>query len=128
MKKSVAMKWVKALRSGKYAQGQGTLNSDGRYCCLGVLCDISKVGEWAELSNGTKLYVDPDKSTSHAYPTPSVQKWAGLASYRGDHVTKSGEGRTLANYNDGAYLLNGVERPATFNEVADWIERNYKAL
>lgn len=30
-------KWVKALRSGKYRQGQGWLvTSDRRYCCLGV--------------------------------------------------------------------------------------------
>jgi len=32
--------WVAALRSGKYEQGAGALNADGRFCCLGVACDI----------------------------------------------------------------------------------------
>ena len=50
-------RWVKALRSGKYEQGCGSLkmnvkSEDGlitdkhQYCCLGVLCDISGIGEW----------------------------------------------------------------------------------
>lgn len=38
-------KWVAALRSGKYLQGQGALrqlvNGELRYCCLGVLCDVA---------------------------------------------------------------------------------------
>jgi len=37
MKKSLADKWVKALRSGKYEQGTRQLKTkDGRLCCLGV--------------------------------------------------------------------------------------------
>jgi hypothetical protein len=38
MKKSVAMKWVNALRSGKYKQGRGIcINSkSNEYCVLGV--------------------------------------------------------------------------------------------
>mgnify|MGYP007046850129 CR=1 FL=1 len=45
MKKDIAKKWVKALRSGKFKQGQGTLkqyDSEGniKHCCLGVLCEL----------------------------------------------------------------------------------------
>lgn len=36
-------KWVAALRSGKYTQGRGYLNSNGSLCCLGVLCEIAGV-------------------------------------------------------------------------------------
>lgn len=32
--------WVKALRSGNYEQGQEYLCRDGKFCCLGVLCEI----------------------------------------------------------------------------------------
>ena len=32
--------WIEALRSGKYEQGFKYLNRDGKYCCLGVLCDL----------------------------------------------------------------------------------------
>lgn len=36
-------KWVEALRSGDYKQGRQALrNKYNEYCCLGVLCDISK--------------------------------------------------------------------------------------
>lgn len=29
--------WLAALRSGKYEQGEGALEFDGSFCCLGVL-------------------------------------------------------------------------------------------
>lgn len=32
--------WLKALRSGKYKQGQGRLRRGSKFCCLGVLCDL----------------------------------------------------------------------------------------
>lgn len=34
--------WIAALRSGDYAQGEGSLRYGGDYCCLGVLCDLKK--------------------------------------------------------------------------------------
>src|SRR3990167_8465561 len=37
---------VTALRSGKYKRGKGQLRDDDKFCCLGVACDISGVGEW----------------------------------------------------------------------------------
>lgn len=45
--KEAVEKWIAALRSGKYAQGNGFARSivagQDRYCCLGVLADA--VGE-----------------------------------------------------------------------------------
>ncbi len=32
--------WIQALRSGKYLQGRGALKNRGRYCCLGVACEV----------------------------------------------------------------------------------------
>lgn len=52
-------RWVEALRSGKYQQGEGQLQLGYTYCCLGVLADVMGVlthegvvpdgqgGEWA---------------------------------------------------------------------------------
>jgi len=35
--------WVKALRSGEYTQGEKALrDTENNFCCLGVLCDITK--------------------------------------------------------------------------------------
>ncbi len=36
--------WIEALRSGIYEQGQYVLQTmDGKFCCLGVYCDMMKV-------------------------------------------------------------------------------------
>lgn len=41
--KELIKQWVEALRSGKYKQGRKALrNRNDEFCCLGVLCDISK--------------------------------------------------------------------------------------
>lgn len=41
--KELVKQWVEALRSDKYEQGKKALRSkDDKFCCLGVLCDISK--------------------------------------------------------------------------------------
>jgi len=45
MRKIIAKKWIKALRSGKYKQGKGylkqfTSKNEPRHCCLGVLCEL----------------------------------------------------------------------------------------
>ena len=42
MNKKDAMKWVKALRSGKYKQTKGILKNSKGFCCLGVLCEINQ--------------------------------------------------------------------------------------
>jgi hypothetical protein len=36
--KAQMIQWVEALRSGRYQQGSGTLQSAKGYCCLGVAC------------------------------------------------------------------------------------------
>jgi hypothetical protein len=41
----IKKKWVAALRSGKYKQGQAFLFRDDEYCCLGVLIDVQDP-EW----------------------------------------------------------------------------------
>lgn len=51
MKREVAILWAEALESGEYKQTSGKLRDNAadtpEYCCLGVLCDIAPVGEWA---------------------------------------------------------------------------------
>lgn len=41
MKQEWKDKWIAALRSGEYKQGNAVLRSeDNKFCCLGVLCDL----------------------------------------------------------------------------------------
>ena len=52
--KEIKENWLKALKSGDYTQGTGCLLSDGKHCCIGVLCDIlpnmsiHENGEWID--------------------------------------------------------------------------------
>lgn len=43
MEKELKAKWIKALRSRKFKQGQQLLHHEGsnEYCCLGVLCAVA---------------------------------------------------------------------------------------
>ena len=103
-------KWVEALRSGKYKQGQHNLrNADNTYCCLGVLCDIE----------GANWQIDNECFWAFGMYTV----------YKGTHnVTSSGtiwpcyvvtpktEYRSLASLND-----NGLP----FNDIATVLEHVY---
>jgi hypothetical protein len=95
----VGIKWVEALRSGKYKQGKHQLVFDGSYCCLGVLCEISGL-EW------------PGNS---ALLPQNVQDWAGLDSYNGKYVS-FGIQRFLSRDNDSG---------STFEEIANTIEKEF---
>jgi len=73
MFKEVMKKWVKALRSGKFKQGQGTLkqfNSRGvaQHCCLGVLCELynDSMRKSKKKTLPEKVY-DNDCDFSHGY-------------------------------------------------------------
>lgn len=61
MNQAIKRKWVKALRSGEYAQCTGALYSGGAYCCLGVLHEITQKERppelWA-LMEETKLLLE----------------------------------------------------------------------
>ena len=50
-------KLVEALESEEYTQTTGQLRSEYGFCCLGVACDISGLGEWT-LENGIYFYND----------------------------------------------------------------------
>lgn len=51
MDQELKSKWIAALRSGKFKQGEGALCRDGAYCCLGVLCEVAgRDDDWREWS------------------------------------------------------------------------------
>ena len=49
-------RWLQALESGNYKRGTGVLRNNDKFCCLGVACDVSKVGEWEEPQNTDSVY------------------------------------------------------------------------
>jgi hypothetical protein len=54
---TIKERWLNALTSGEYSQGEGFLRAGDHYCCLGVLCDVmsktepENVGTWASLDS-----------------------------------------------------------------------------
>ncbi len=123
MKQDVAEKWVKALRSGEYEQGKYVLRTtDGRYCCLGVLCKLEPSLEWNEerrTCDGDYLGLSGKAKElfeirgSEGFFDPTRVKWP-------DSIpTESRFRASLAGLND-----TGVP----FRAIADFIELNYEVL
>ena len=110
MKEEIKDRWVEALRSGEYKQGKKALKMDGNFCCLGVLCDLHAKevgGDWEDLQNRrAQRYFG-----CIGLPPYEVQYWA---------ETKHSSGKEIANLND--------VQNYTFEQIADWIERNWERL
>ena len=108
MNQEIKAKWVAALRSGEYAQGEGYLKDlQGRHCCLGVLCEISAA------ETGFGIPENLSETTQDEYLGYTVKEWAGLENCHGALVCIDGAQHNLTIHND-----NGK----TFLEIADAIE------
>lgn len=120
MRKTIAMKWARALESEKYRQGRGALKSGSQFCCLGVLCEIAPKGT-------VKTKLKPKGARDTAYdgmtgvPPASVKKWAGLAC---DNPTLE---PTLGTLKGRATRLNDDVK-LTFNEIAALIRKNWATI
>ena len=121
MKPEIKARWVAALRSGDYDQGQGRLhakdaNGISSFCCLGVLCDLAEkeniLSEIIEFPNsdGVAVIYDDDESW---LPT-SVTEWSGL-----DHQGTFNDGLDHQEFATLAYLN---DNGATFDHIATVIE------
>lgn len=110
MKPEIKEKWLAALRSGEYKQGQCALRKkDNKFCCLGVLADLyaKEMGiEW-------KMEEDCYKILDQGGTLPIwIADWAEIMSdgyVDRDHLT-------LASMNDHGH---------TFSEIADVIEKHF---
>lgn len=117
MKKVLAKKWIKALRSGEYKQGKLKLYTaeDNSYCCLGVL---------------NKLNSNKEKSDANLYYT---HQELGLTCPAGSIKYGVHEPCYLSTLNDAGlktcntFNLNGEFTLESFNfdEIADVIQLEY---
>ena len=100
MNPEIKAKWVEALRSGKYRQGQDFLKNGNTFCCLGVLREIIEPGS-EELDDRGAQYLHP--------------KFCAIAGLEPHKVGKTNDVYVLAHMNDDG-------KP--FSEIAYWIEKN----
>jgi len=117
--KKELIKWIQALRSGKYSQTQGVLQSKEGYCCLGVACRV--------LIPKRKLVLYEDGYIDGGVPEYTqifAPEW--LKSINTDFTNKTGLG--LTELNDDEYSLDIIPSDLgafTFNEIADLLELVY---
>jgi hypothetical protein len=59
MNPELKARWLKALRSGTYLQGQKALHKESKFCCLGVLCDLGLPEKWEPSDWDSDYYIHP---------------------------------------------------------------------
>ena len=79
----IAQRFVRALRSGAYAQARGALRVDDEFCALGVLCDLVAPNGWARRDlNADFPHAGPALIWEHdwcgASPSEAILKKCGL--------------------------------------------------
>lgn len=114
MNADIKAQWVNALRSGDYEQGRGWLNNNGKFCCLGVLCDLAeKAGVVRSGPLEVEGAMDPAPLAYFTSDTlinlndrmmlpRAVVQWAEMSVTDPDRITNpdTGEADTLINLND----------------------------
>ena len=135
------MKWVTALRSGKYKQTRTCLNDEKGFCCLGVACDL-----FIDEADQLRYYDDYDEDnrcTSYLKgdlpcDQPNAPEWLQIINE--DFEKK--EGREISALNDGVTDWTATDKarksgeieanehifkrkPLSFAEIADKIEEHY---
>ena len=104
-----AKAWVAALRSDNYQQGRHFLNDGGRYCCLGVACEIYAKAFPLRITHKKELTLYND---SPCQLPEAVQRWLSLKENNGSYQDLFLH-RSLSIDNDTG---------KTFAEIADIIE------
>ena len=87
-------KWVEALRSGRFVQGQHVLHNaaNDTYCCLGVAREVCSLS-----------------SSSHTMLRDVYSEYIFLSKKTQDFLSRQND---------------SVEAPWNFAQIADWIEIN----
>lgn len=119
MKPEIKKLWIDALNSGEYQQGRTFLHKDGKFCCLGVLCELY----CKKVSNIRKLH----KEAKYSYAgrrsnLPDVVSiWAGLEI---ETEIPAGIGRYFDEESSRSLsFLNDSGTP--FKEIAEVIEKHF---
>lgn len=111
MKQVTREQWTAALRSGEYKQCKGQLyrpGEEGGYCCLGVLGVLTgarRVDNNKGWRSGLEFDVDGTSEIYGAYVPQTIADSVGIYSQQ-----------TLSDMND---------KGMSFEEIADYIDRNY---
>lgn len=105
MKRELRDKWIEALRSDRFDQTSGTLERDGAYCCLGVLCVVAEEIGFAKAARGHCN--DPNR-------------------LKGAYLKAQPVNDQVGDFDDKLVALNDDQR-LSFPQIATWIEKHIPA-
>jgi hypothetical protein len=122
--KARILRWVQALESGKYKQGQGQLCSLGRkgkpaFCCLGVLADIEVEGSWVPhtfFGSITRWRLETDKELGGERELAGELAECALPSALWDELGIPEDQGNLINKNDAGF---------SFKQIAKYLRDTY---
>lgn len=125
MKAELKQKWISALRSGNYLQTEGTLEKDGRNCCLGVLCRVMGLEVEHTDTIGVTFKATTDKYCITMRDSLSLflRNDLGLTSIQEKHLIRLNDG----GYDQDPSKFGSKTKPQPFSVIADWIEANVPA-
>lgn len=104
MTKELRDKWVTALRSGRYQRGKYCLRDrEGGFCPLGVLLDVSGLGEWIGGVDRPYRYKPHNGESPYRHHVP-------------ENLIPLKKQRAIISSNDF--------NQADFHETARWVEEN----
>ena len=128
---------VNALRSGKYKQATGklriTTGDFDKFCCLGVACDISGLGEWSKVLNSDQQnYLVGQFGVGTIDMPREVREYFGFTTGGGEFVVPS----YIDEVGYDSYSINDVEdalfrmndRGISFLDIAKTIAEEPKDL
>lgn len=131
----MATVWVGLLRSGEYEQGDGYLkqriDENEKYCCLGILCEHQsklKTKNKLEKTSGL-LGLFGEETEELVLPKKAMSYW-GIKGAEGDFdIDKVSWPNSIPeSLRVHSSLSDLNDKGATFSQIADFIELNYKLL
>jgi hypothetical protein len=133
----VSVKWLEALRSGRYRQTRGRLQqpspsgpTESGFCCLGVLCDLHREFINGQVKSNTAVWDNDGTYLCGGFQSSSVlpenvREWAGLDSLNPGFPRLRSGGEEHRGY---VYLSDLNDKGESFDAIADVIEANVDVL
>lgn len=119
-------KLLAALRSGEFEQTRGHLSKDGKYCCLGVACEVYQkdVGDLVikQVDEAVREY-----DNSRGTLPEKVRQYFGFSGSDGSYISVPAE-QSDDCFDEFDALTSKNDHGAAFEEIADIIESNPQGL
>ena len=119
--------WTEALRSGQFCQGKCHLRiydpktEKYEYCCLGLLCELSGLGQWEVDENKDDGRIVYSYLNETQYLPVEVANWAGVDYHQ------VGDNDDSVAIDQGYFVELNDESGYDFRDIADAVTDRYRS-